>query len=220
MADIFREVDEELQRERMEKLWKKHGSTFIGLCLAIVIATAGYVLYRDWRTTETMRITGDLAAAVGKVATAKDDDARALAVKSLAAFADKAPAGPAAIARLQQATAEAKAGDAKTAAATWRALADDAKADPLLRDLARLRLAALEIETAEPAALRARLEPLAAKDAPFRGSAGELLALLEIREGKPAEAAQRLRALSADSTLPETLTERAGRLADTLAAKE
>ena len=55
---------------------------------------------------------------------------------------------------------------------------------------------------------------------PGAGSAGELLALLEIREGKTAEAVTRLRALAADSTLPETLTERAGRLADTIGAKE
>ena len=46
MADIFKEVDEELRRDNFAKLWKKYGRAILGLALAIVLAVAGV---QGWR---------------------------------------------------------------------------------------------------------------------------------------------------------------------------
>ena len=40
MADIFREVDEELQQERAAKLWSKYGGWVIAISLAVVLGVA------------------------------------------------------------------------------------------------------------------------------------------------------------------------------------
>ena len=46
MADIFKEVDEDLRRDNFEKLWKKYGFYFIGLAVTVVLAVAGV---QGWR---------------------------------------------------------------------------------------------------------------------------------------------------------------------------
>ena len=42
MADVFDEVDEELRRDRAEKLWKKYGAYVMGAAVAIVVAAGAY----------------------------------------------------------------------------------------------------------------------------------------------------------------------------------
>ncbi len=48
MADIFREVNDELKRDRASELARKYGPYFIGFAVAIVLGTLGYNLWRDW----------------------------------------------------------------------------------------------------------------------------------------------------------------------------
>ena len=40
--NLFREVEEELRRERMEKLWKQYGNYVIAAAALIVIIVLGY----------------------------------------------------------------------------------------------------------------------------------------------------------------------------------
>ncbi len=41
MADIFREIDEEVRRDRAAELWKKYGWLLTGLAVLAVAAMAG-----------------------------------------------------------------------------------------------------------------------------------------------------------------------------------
>ncbi len=43
MADIFKEIDEELRHDRMVRLWQRHGRLIIALAAAAVVAMAGFV---------------------------------------------------------------------------------------------------------------------------------------------------------------------------------
>ena len=45
MSDIFREVDEDIRRDQIKKLWDRFGPYVLGLALLIVLGTAGY---RGW----------------------------------------------------------------------------------------------------------------------------------------------------------------------------
>ena len=40
MSDIFREVDEALQRDKAEKFWKEYGNTLLMALVLLVIGTA------------------------------------------------------------------------------------------------------------------------------------------------------------------------------------
>src|SRR5436305_1144715 len=46
VSDIFHEVDEEVRREQLKKLWERYGNLLIAACVLVVLATAG------WRTHE------------------------------------------------------------------------------------------------------------------------------------------------------------------------
>ena len=52
MTDIFREVDEDLRREQLKKLWDRYGSYVIGLAILIVVATAGYRFWQYWQDSQ------------------------------------------------------------------------------------------------------------------------------------------------------------------------
>ena len=45
MADIFREVDEEVRRDKALEFWSKYQNYLIGLAIVIVLATAGWRLW-------------------------------------------------------------------------------------------------------------------------------------------------------------------------------
>ena len=42
MADIFQEVDEEVRRERLKKLWDKWGNVLLALACVVVIGIGGW----------------------------------------------------------------------------------------------------------------------------------------------------------------------------------
>lgn len=48
MADVFQEVDEALQKERMEMLWKRYRVLVIGGIVALVVIVGVVVGYRNW----------------------------------------------------------------------------------------------------------------------------------------------------------------------------
>ena len=55
MSDIFREVDEEVRRERLKQLWERHSNLIVAVALLIVLGVAGWRGY-DWWEPESRRI--------------------------------------------------------------------------------------------------------------------------------------------------------------------
>ena len=51
MADIFREVEEELRRDRAEELWKKYGRYVIALAALVILAVGGV---QGWRAYDAV----------------------------------------------------------------------------------------------------------------------------------------------------------------------
>src|SRR5947209_17601597 len=49
MADIFREVDEDVRRDKALEFWKKHGNKVAALAVLVVLATAGWKVYETWQ---------------------------------------------------------------------------------------------------------------------------------------------------------------------------
>ena len=42
MSDIFREVDEEVRREKLQQLWERHGNLIVAAALLVVLAVGGW----------------------------------------------------------------------------------------------------------------------------------------------------------------------------------
>ncbi len=211
------EVDEELRAERAQRLARRYGGALTALALVVLAGVAGWEGWKWWEARQAAATAESfLAAAEGAAAENAD---LAAAAQRFAAVANDAPAGYRTLARLRAAALLAETGDTPGALAAWDALARDAQADPLYRDLATVMWGLHSVDAAEPGAVEARILPLAADGAPGRASAREVLALLAIRRGNAEQARRALEAILADTTTPQGVRDRAGRLLGGLDAR-
>jgi hypothetical protein len=204
MADIFREIDEDVRREKAIEFWKKHGNILIALAVVAVAATAG------WRGWEYMQ--GKKAEAAGsRYETAieaskagRTDDAE----KELADIAKDAPRGYEMLARLRAAGEIAK-GDTAAAVKAYDAIAADTVYPAPMRDAAKLRAAILLVDSAPLAELKTRLDPLTGSGSVWAASARELLGLSALKAGDFAAAGKYFDEIIVDRAAPPGLRQRA-----------
>jgi hypothetical protein len=200
---LAREVDEELRREQLLKLWEKYG-TYIVLAVALVVLGVGGVKYYQYRT----QVAAEAAGARLATASRKQDNPQE-ARKVLDELSNSGPAGYAALARLRLAAADREAGKLAEAAAAYEAIANEGAGDRLLADYARLQAASLKLDTAGWTDMQNRLNALAVDANPWRASARELLGLAALKAGKSDDARQQFQRLLSDRDTPPSIAERA-----------
>lgn len=183
MTDIFHEIEEDLRRDRMRRLWDRFGSYVIALALLIVAATAGWSGWKYWREQQAFKASTAFEAASELAAAGKYPEAEA----AFQALVKDAPAGYAALAGFRAASVAAQNGTAKGIAA-FDALAADAKLPQALRAVARVRAGLMLVDAGTPDDVRQRVGALASGTGPLRNSARETLALAELKAGDAAAA--------------------------------
>ncbi|CAO3420213.1 tetratricopeptide repeat protein [Azospirillum argentinense] len=208
MSDIFREVDEDLRRDRMERVFKRYGGIMLAAALAVVAATGGTVAWRNWQQSQKQNETTALAAALSQASQGPDKG-----VEALAAFAGKADPGMAALAQLNAAALLAREGKTAEAVAVYDKLSGTAGASAVYRELAALLSVMHQLESGDPAQLQARLQPLTADANPWRFSAREMSAVLAARAGDKERARTLFQQLADDSQAPAGVRSRAADLA-------
>lgn len=184
MADIFQEVEEDVRRERAEKLWKRIAPLVLAIAIALVLAVGGVTAWRQYVASERAESSNRFNAALGQAASGD----RAGAIAALGALGQEAREPYATLARMRQAALMAEAGD-KAAAATFADAAAKAD-DPLVREYAELMAIVQTINTEPADAVIAKLEPLAADGKPWRALARDYLAFLAYKKGDVARARQ------------------------------
>ncbi len=172
MSDIFREVDEEVRREQLKKLWERYGSLLIAACVLVVVAVGGWRAYQWWEGKKAAEAgaafqSAMVLAAEGKAKEAEDAFAK-LAADSTASYRM--------LAKFREA-AEVARRDPKAAVAIYDRLAADASVGAVLQDLAALRAGTILVDTAPYSEIVQRLEPLTVAGRAFRHSARAMLAL-------------------------------------------
>ncbi len=205
MADIFREVDEELRREQAHKLWRKYGPYILAAAIFLVLATVAVVAWREWREAERRTHAAELAAATALAEQGRTEDA----LRSLAALAAEAGEGYALLARLHEAALRSEQQDSAGAAAIYDDIAADTNVPTVYRDLAIVLLALNTLDTADPPTMIDRLAPLTASENPLHYTALELTGLLERRAGNDERAREIFDRLAEDATAPPGVRERA-----------
>ncbi|HUC62862.1 MAG TPA: tetratricopeptide repeat protein [Alphaproteobacteria bacterium] len=208
MSDIFREIEEDLQRDRLQKLWKKYGVVVIAAAVVLVIGTGGWEAWSAYRRHENEAMGARYADALRLAS----DGKTAAAEASFAKIAADASSGYGVLARLQQAALLIKEGKTADAIALYDKLAADGDADRPYRDLAILLSVYNDMATGNPKTLSDRLAPLTEAGNPWRNSALELQALLAQRTGDTARAEQLLAQISDDGTAPPDIRARAAEL--------
>ena len=208
MSDIFREVDEDLRRDRMERLYKRYGGVVLAAALAIVAGTGGYTAWRNWQQSQHQQETAALAAALSQAGQGADKG-----VEALASFAAKADPGMAGLAQLNAAALLIREGKTAEAIAVYDKLAANGSVGPVYRDLASLLSVMHQLGSGDPAQLQARLQPLTAETSPWRFSAREMSAVLAARAGDKDKARTLFQQLADDSQAPAGVRSRAADLA-------
>jgi hypothetical protein len=172
VSDIFTEVDEEVRREQLKKLWERYGNLIIAAAFLVVAAVAAYRGYDYWQNRQAA-VAGAAYDVASRLADeGKHDEAEA----AFAKLVTDGTSGYRALARLREA-AEMAERDPKAAVAAYDRIASENAGQPLVSDLAAVRAAFLLVDTARLDEMTQRLEPLAQPAGPFRHTARELLAL-------------------------------------------
>jgi hypothetical protein len=211
-AQLFKEVDEEVRRDRYAQIWKAYGRYFIGAAVAVVLATAGVVFWHRYQVSVAGKEGERYAAAVNLAQSGKTDEA----IKALAAVAAQSGTGYKTMARFQEAALYAGKGQIRQAVALYDTIAADEDADSILRDMARLLSVMTDLDTGKPAELTAKIAALAKSDGPWHHSALELTALLAQRSGDLKRAREIFTRLADDATAPTALRARAKALLGSL----
>lgn len=203
--NLFREVEEELRRERMEKLWKQYGNYVIAAAALIVIIVLGYKYLEKVRLEAAEAAGAQYAAAMTLHSDGKEEEA----TKAFETLTKEGPVGYGALAQLQLASLLNEQGKKAEALAAYDALAKNSDADTLLSGYGALQAASLRLADADWTEMQNRLNDLSADIGPWRYNARELLGLAAFKAGKPDEARKILEPLLADRNTPQGVIERA-----------
>ena len=204
MSDIFREVDDDIRRDQMKKLWDRFGPFVIGAAVLIVLATAGFRGWEYWQTRQAEN-AGDRFIAAIEAANAGEHEQAVAALEDLAS--DGSGAYPV-LARFRLATEKASAGDNAGAIGEYDAVADDRSVSSEIRSIARLRAAFILVDTSTAAELMERIGDLAETGNPWRHTARELLGMASWRNGDFEAARGYFEQVSVDQETPNDLRQR------------
>ena len=213
VADIFQEVDEEVRRERLKKLWQRYGNLLIAACFLIVAGVGGWRAYDYWQTKKAGETGTAFEQAVSLAAAGKHKDAEA----AFAKIAATGTTGYRVLARLRQAAEQAQT-DKSAAVKAYDVIAADNSVGPPIEDLAAVRAGFLLVDSASYPDMLKRLEPLTASDRTFRNTARELLALSAWKSGDMTAARKWTDMMMSDPATPAGTRNRAEILSELIAA--
>jgi hypothetical protein len=204
VSELFDEVDEEVRRDQIKKLWDQYSIFIIALAILIVAGVGGWRGYQYVEAKKAAEASEAFNKAVDLSEQGKHEDAE----KAFADLVTKAPYGYRVLSRFHQA-AEVASHDPKAAAKLFDDLAADASIGAEQQELARIRAAGLLVDSATYADMKQRLEPDTVPSAAFRHSARELLALSAFRANDTSAARLWLDQISADTDTPPSMRSRA-----------
>jgi hypothetical protein len=202
VADIFREVEEEVRREQYEKLWQKYRDHVIAAVALVIIGVAGYQLYRVYELREAEKASVAYEAASQLL---ESNQPRA-AEPQFAALAKIAPSGYAKLSQLAQADALFAANQHNAAISLYEQIAK--QNDPYISAVARLHAAWTIVDGANKPEVETLLAPLTDPTSPWHDLAQEILAYADLRAGNTAAALKTYQQLSADPNAPSALQTR------------
>src|SRR4029453_5862413 len=181
VSDIFQEVDEEVRREQLKKLWERYGHYAVAAAILLVAAVGAWRGYEWWEAKKA----AESGAAFEAAATLAEAGKRSEAEAAFAKVAADGTAGYRHLARVREA-AELAQTDPKAGIAAYDKITADGAVGQVLQDLAALRASALLIDAGSLGEAQRNMGPLAATERTFRYTAREFLVLAAWRAGDSA----------------------------------
>jgi hypothetical protein len=207
VSELFDEVDEEVRREQLKRLWDKYSLYIIALAILIVAAVGGW---RGYQYLEA-RKAAEAGDAFNKAVDLSEQNKPGEAETAFADLVAKGPYGYRLLSRFRLA-AEVEKRDPKAAVQMFDELGADRSIGAEAQELARIRAGGILVDSASYADMKQRLEADTAPNATFRHVARELLALSAVRNNDSGAARQWLDMISGDAETPPSLRSRADAL--------
>jgi hypothetical protein len=204
VSELFDEVDEDIRRDQLKKLWDQYSIYIVAGAFLIIAAVGGW---RGYQYLEAKK-AAEAGAAFDKAAELSEQNKHSEAEAAFADLAAKAPSGYRMLARLR-AAAEAATRDPQAAAKLYDEISADSSVSAPEQDLARVRAAGLLLDSSTYPNMLQRLEPATAPEATFRHTARELLALSAWRANDTAAARKWLDMIANDGETPPSMRSRA-----------
>jgi hypothetical protein len=204
VSELFDEVNEDVRRDQLKKLWDQYSIYIVAGALLIIAAVGGW---RGYQYLEAQK-AAEAAVAFDKAVELSEANKHSEAEAAFTDLAAKAPSGYRMLARMR-AAAEVATRDPAAAAKLYDDISADRSVGAPERDLAKVRAAGLLLETTSYPNMLQRLEPATAPGATFRHTARELLALSAWRAGDMTAARQWLDLIANDGETPPSLRSRA-----------
>jgi hypothetical protein len=176
---LLREVDEELRRDRMRKLWRQSAPFIFGAAVAVILLVAGYEGYNWWTKSNSARSSDQFYAA----AQLADGDDLAAAQQALDQVIAEGSGAYPALARFREASLLAQQGKTDEAVAAYDALATN-QSSTHLRELALVMGANLLVDSGDVQAVEQRVSGSIVPESPMRNAAREVLGLAQYKAGQ------------------------------------
>ena len=198
MSELFREIEEDIKRERMEKLWRSFGKTMVLASVGLVVATAVFVAWQNYTQSKAEAKTSQFMRGIDRFEV--EDYKGAVPIFSELAIDDSSSYYP--LAMLKKAQAQELSGDIEGAKKTYEALS---KKNTNFSAIATLKLynSGKKID--------------ATKDSPFYYTLAEYNAWQLLADDKKNEAIDSFVMIMNDKNTPPSLSARTKEILRTLA---
>jgi hypothetical protein len=204
VSELFDEVDEEVRRDQLKKLWDQYSIYIVAGALLIIAGVGGW---RGYQYLEAKK-AAEAGVAFDRAVELSEQNKHSEAEAAFTDLAAKAPSGYRMLSRMR-AAAEVASRDPQAAAKMYDEIASDRSVGAEERELAKVRSAGLLLEASSYPSMLARLESSAAPEATFRHTARELLALSAWRANDASAARKWLDLIANDGETPSSLRSRA-----------
>lgn len=209
---LLREVDDAVRQDDLLTFGQRYGKQ---LALGAGVLVLGFAGFLFWQSRQHAARENESNAVIAALDQSQAGNFAAAATGA-SPLLDGAADGPMASARMIAAGAAVEQGNLEEARKQLGVLAADASAPPAMRDLAVVRLVALEYDSLDKGQVISRLAPLAKPGNPWFGSAGEMTAMAYLEQGKRAEAGRMFAAIAQDATVADPIRSRARQMAGVL----
>jgi hypothetical protein len=176
--DIFREVDEEVRREQLKKLWERYQVLIVAAVMLIVVGVGGWRVYEWYQGKRSEQVGTQFDNAITLSEAGKHEEAEAI----FGRIAREGTPAYRVLARMRQA-AELAERDPPASIALYRQIAGEDSVEEILRDIAAVRAASLMIDAGQYNDVRKLIEPIVQRRHDLRHTARELLAIAAWKAG-------------------------------------
>ena len=203
-AILDREVEEELQKERLLNFWNKYRFLLIGGVVAVIVSVAGTEMYLSWH--KQVRLTESNLFEKAAVSNAKGEKEAAL--NDLNLLSKTAKTDYKYLAELKKAGIYLSNNNQSEALATLKAVFETKSVPEALKNVALLSYVGHQVESGNTDELLSLLTPLLNQNSPYFSAAIELKAALLLKANKKEEAAKTLQDALLNPNLTPNATDR------------